>query len=81
MDDCGSVCAVSKSSHLAEQLWNIANPMMITGVAPDEKKYTTCFIIAGYLIDAHDFALLSEEEAGTMLTKRDRGTCFIICLR
>jgi len=43
---------------------------MTTEVAPDEKKITTCFI-AGYLIDAHGFALLSEEEAGTMLTKRD----------
>jgi len=42
--------------------------MMTTGVAPDEKKNTTCFI-AGYLKDAHDFALLSQEEAGTMLTK------------
>jgi len=60
--------AVSKSSPLAEQLWNIANQMMTTEVAPDEKKNTTYFI-AGYLKDAHDFALLSEEEAGTMLTK------------
>jgi len=48
----------------------LANQMMTTEVAPDEKKNTTCFI-AGYLINARYFALLSEEEAGTMLTKKD----------
>ena len=57
---------------IAEQLWNISNQIM-TSVVPLNKKRYIAELVADYLRDAHDFALLSEEEENMFLTRGHLG--------
>lgn len=52
----------------AEQLWNISNQLMVARISDvNEREYMP--FIADFLRHAHDFALLSDEEADALLTK------------
>ena len=53
---------------IAEQIWNISNHVMTAAVPVEKKSYAAEFV-AECLRDAHDFALISEEEENAFLTK------------